>query len=735
MRVSLIAMLLLALSVTLRAQHTANHGISVKRSNGQPFLFPWAGGLNNAQFSAGDLNNDGIADLFVFDRTGNKLLTFLNTGTPGTIAYHYAPQYEAGFPKLTDWALLEDYNCDNIPDLWCFTRGPVSDPGFGIQVYKGFYDANNRINFVNADSLLKYPVSGFEVNLFVSPIDIPAIVDVNDDGDKDILTFQLSGGFVMYFENLSQEAGQGCDTLRFVKKDDCWGDFYESGFRREDSLNVPCPYQQGTSPEASASTRLHAGSTLVSWDNDGDGVKELVTGDISFTNLVYLHNCGTKADAHMCWQDTLFPSYDVSADVFVFPAAFLVDVDNDGLKDLLVTPNASGGSENYRCVWQYKNEGTAVTADFRFQRDTFLVGDMLDFGEGCFPVFFDADADGRADIVAGNRGYFRPDLFQLYSGQLALLRNVGSATEPAFQLTTRDYALVSDLGVTSLMPAFGDLDGDGDADMLTGLEDGKLLFFKNMAAPGTPAQFVFSGANYGNIDVGNASTPQLVDVNRDGLIDLLIGEESGNLNYYENEGSTAQPKFVLKTNFFGGVKVNLPGYPTGYSVPFLFDLNDGAGWQLLVGGERGTLMHYKDIDGNLDGTFTLVDSMYAGIHAGYRSTVSGADVNDDGLVDLLVGNYRGGMTFYDSKAVAADYNAGASSVHIYPNPVSTFCTIHPVAPGAMISITDAMGRIRHAVKAHGGQVQLSLTDLPAGWYLLRIVHNHQARVAKFLVTR
>ncbi|MDW8394492.1 MAG: T9SS type A sorting domain-containing protein [Chitinophagales bacterium] len=731
-----LAGLLQAMAFSAPAQHVANHQIPVTRSNNQAFAFPWVGGLNNAQFSEGDLNNDGIADLFVFDRTGNKVLTFLNGGTVGKTDYQYAPAYEAGFPTMTDWALLEDYNCDNIPDIWCFTRGPLSDPGFGIQVYQGYYDSNNRIQFVNADSLLKYPVNSLEVNLFVSPIDIPAIVDVNNDGDKDVLTFQITGGFLMYFENLSKEGGQGCDTLRFVKKDDCWGDFYESGFYREVSLNEPCPFQLGGGGgEAEASTRLHAGSTVLAWDFDSNGTKDVVLGDISFTNLVFLDNCGTPADANMCAQDTLFPSYDVSADVFVFPAAFLADVNNDGLKDLLVTPNAAGGSENYHCVWHYRNQGTSANANFTFQSDTFLVGDMLDFGEGCYAVFFDANADGLLDIVAANRGYFRPDLFQLYSGQIAYLQNTGTAQQPAFRLVTTDYSQISDLGITALVPTFGDLDGDGDADLLTGKEDGTLLYFKNTAQPGAAPKFTFHSAMYGNIDVGNFSAPQLVDVNRDGLLDLVIGEESGNLNYYENTGSASQPKFTLKTNFFGAVKVNLPGYPTGYSVPFLFDHNDGNGWQLLVGGERGTLMHYKNIDGNLDGAFTLVDSVYAGIRAGYRSTVSGADVNADGLVDLLVGNYRGGMTFYDSKIVSAPLEAAADSVMVFPNPAGHQIQIQMPYPNARVLLMDALGRQRKEQLSPGQSLGIDVTDLPQGWYTVHVVYPTQRLVANLLLVK
>ncbi len=723
----------LASVLPLQSQHYLNTDIVVLNSQGKNFVFPWAGGLNNPQFSSGDLNNDGQDDLMIFDRSVNKVLTFINHGTPGTVDYRFAPEYEEGFPMMTDWALLQDYNCDQIPDLWCFTRGPMSDPGFGIQVYQGYYDANDRIQFFNVDSLLKYPVNNIEVNLFVSPVDIPALTDVTNDGDIDILTFQISGGFVMYFENQSQELGKGCDTLIYLLKENCWGNFYESGFNKTIYLNVPCPFMPGN-PPAEASVRLHAGSASLAWDNTGDGIKEFLTGDISFSSLAYLVNCGTLEKANMCAQDTLFPEYNIPVDVEWFPAPFLVDVNNDGLRDLLVAPNAAGGSENYFCSLLYINNGQPGVADFAFASDTFLVSDMIDMGEGAHGVLFDANADGLLDVIVGNRGYFRPDLPQIYRGQLAYYQNIGTAGEPTFQLITKDYAGVGALNVTGICPTFGDLDGDGDADMLLGKEDGTLLYFQNKAASGQAAMFVFTTAFYGGIDVGNFSTPQLVDVNRDELLDLLIGEESGNINYYENNGTPSQPNFVLKTNLFGGVKVNLPGYLSGFSVPYLFDHNDGLGYRLLVGGDRGTLMYYSNIDGNLSGLFTLEDSMYSKIYVGRRSTVSGGDLNGDGKVELIVGNYRGGLTYWDSKEPVGIPTA-MPAISGYPNPARDVYIVPDLGFPSDYVLMDLTGKVVQAGAILEKPFRLPVRALPSGVYVLSILHSQQQWVGKLVVAQ
>src|SRR5690349_4871270 len=73
---------------------------------GKNISLPWAGGLNSAQINTIDLNQDGKEDLAVFDRTANKMFTYLNLGN----GYSYNPEYEAFFPPtINQWVLLRDF--------------------------------------------------------------------------------------------------------------------------------------------------------------------------------------------------------------------------------------------------------------------------------------------------------------------------------------------------------------------------------------------------------------------------------------------------------------------------------------------------------------------------------------------------------------------------------------------------------------------------------------------------
>jgi hypothetical protein len=114
-------------------------------------------------------------DLFVFDRTGNKISTFINGGAANTVDYIYDHKYVDKFPKLDSWALLRDYNCDGKMDIFSHTN-------LGIMVYKNDGDAVNGLHFTLVkQTLYSYfidtnPPTNY-LNLYVTSTDIPAIYD------------------------------------------------------------------------------------------------------------------------------------------------------------------------------------------------------------------------------------------------------------------------------------------------------------------------------------------------------------------------------------------------------------------------------------------------------------------------------------------------------------------------------------------------------------------------------
>ena len=101
----------------------------------------------------------------------------------------------------------------------------------------------------------------------------------------------------------------------------------------------------------------------------------------------------------------------------------------------------------------------------------------------------------------------------------------------------------------------------------------------------TPIYTVRTGtANpWDGIDVGTYSTPTFADIDGDGDLDLVVGENDGNLNYYENTGTASDPIYTARTgtaNPWDGIDVG------GYSNPTFADI-DGDGDLDLVVGENG----------------------------------------------------------------------------------------------------------------------------------------------------
>lgn len=583
----------------------------------------------------------------------------------------YAPK----FPHLEDWALLRDYNCDGKPDIFTYSSG-------GIKVWKNNSSSGN-LQFVLQASNLKSNYCPSVLNLSITGVDIPTIDDIDGDGDLDILTFGAGGINMQYHVNKSKELGYGCDSLLFnMDCGGCWGN-YETSLSGCNVTLGSCRMMNPDSSGRQENTENHLGNCSLCIDMDGDGDKDMLLGQLGCCNMTMLTNGGKASSADMTSMDDSFPSYNIPAMLTTFPCGYFLDLNNDNKRDLVVSPNSQNISLDNQSIWYYLNIGTDNVPVFSRQTRSFLQKDMIDVGEGADPVFFDFNSDGLTDLLISN---YRMTIdscpgSNLY-GVLAF-KNIGTSSFPKFDLVNSDYAnLSSQLATTSGKHlTFGDIDGDGDADMCAGDYGGFVHYFQNTAGPGNPAGFNYIGllTNISTslpIDVGSYSTPQLIDVDRDGDLDLLIGEGSGNLNYYENMGTSALHSFSFISGTFGGVDV-LKSNITGFSVPFMYD--SSGSYRLFVGSEAnrtnankmGWLWKYNNIDGNLSGNFTLEDSTYQDIWEGLRMTVHGNDINNDGALDLVIGNYAGGVAIYlgDSSGVSvSELNKPQFNFTIHPNP-------------------------------------------------------------------
>lgn len=705
--------------------------------SGTTLKTPWVGGFNAPLFSEIDLNGDGIKDLFVFDKEGNRITTYLNNGTPNSVDYVYAPEYKKKFPvTLHDWVLLVDFDCDGKEDIFTYSYSG------GMTVYRNDYSAVTGLKFNLEYNLVMSKYGTVTANLYVASVNLPALEDVDYDGDLDVLTFPVSGNFVEYHKNMGKELYGKCDTLVYQLNPNCYGNFGLSGNSNTAILNVSCRLSEPTPPPSGnfVLNTQHSGSCMIGLDIDGDNDYDLLNGDILGDNLLLIGNGGSSAAPNMTFQDTAFPSYDVPVDLFTFPSPYYLDVDNDGNKDLVVAPCISGPSENFNNVLYYRNTTNNSTNIFDFQQNRFLSNEMIEVGSGANVSFTDIDSDGLKDIIIGNYGYYSAVL--PFESGLSYYRNTGTSAAPSFELQTIDYGNFFSLPTnTGLDPAFGDLDSDGDQDLILGHTDGSLIYYTNTAGMGNPPVYMLVQPellnNLGSpIDVGQFSAPQIVDVNKDGKQDLIIGERSGNINYYENTGTATSPVFTLNNANWGGVDVSNVWTLYSYSTPCLYD--SAGTYQLLVGAVNGYIYQYNNIDGNLNGTFTLVDSMFYGIHEPDRITVDVADLDNDGVMEILTGNYAGGVTMYKFDTSSGVHNpvVSSSEFSVYPNPASDQLFVKFNAPffvERQFTILDMLGRVVDEKTSGSNLVLFETVDLATGVYHCRVIEGSKVTTVKFLV--
>lgn len=687
---------------------------------------PWAGGINYGQFSTIDYNFDGLDDLVIFDRSGDEFVLMKHVVTGSVHEYNYVYKGYNYFPDDCKYrAAFVDYDADGKKDLFTYGIG-------GVKVYRNVGSSTQGLQWQLITSILQTDYNGDISNLYIGASDIPAYADIDFDGDMDILTFHIGGQNMEYHQNQSMELYGIPDSLIFVLKNQCWGKFSEDPNSNDLYLNqtaYPCENGDIANPLRPANTdgefirdfanesiTRHSGSTTLAIDINNNGVMDLILGDVAYPGITLLMNGGTAPNTNsvMINQNHDYPTAVNPGQMQLFPAIYWEDVDFDGKKDLIIAPNARTVSENQNSVQFFKNTGTNTLPNFVYQENNFLQKDMIDHGLGSIPVLVDEDGDGLKDLLVANFVRYKPVLslesvFQLY-------RNTGTGSNPEFTLVNNDYLNLSALGLgLRVVPTFGDLDGDGDQDLIVGMESGNLRRFTNTAGAGNPMNFGTSVAVTDHtgaaINVVSYSYPQLFDLNKDGLLDLIVGRKTGEITYYQNTGTAGSPVFTLISNNIGQADISTT--PDGYAAPHFFRVNDTT--RLFVGAYNGKLNYFHHIDGHLtDGdTFSLYSDHFLNLDVGLYSSVFVDDINGNGFLNLFVGQDLGGLFLFEADPLST---ASINELQIekelilFPNPGNQLVTIvSKNGKTSSIKLLDAyniLGQKQH-LEWTGSQIDVS----------------------------
>lgn len=454
-----------------------------------------------------------------------------------------------------------------------------------------------------------------------------AHVDFDNDGDFDLLTNQYDGNF-RYFENIGNSstptysapilnpfslADIGEYSVITAVDMDNDGDTdvlvnqYGSGdsykfYENTGTSSSPVFASPISSPFGLPSSGYASSMQLVDMDADNDYDLMVFNG----SNSSYFENIGSASTPN--FTASITNPFSISQSLY---QAKLVDLDNDGDVDILGTVNGA--------TYYMENTGTAQNATFSAATpNPFSI--QITFPNTSGLEVLDIDGDGDQDIMYNNAT----------NGNFHFFENIGTNTVPKFTDGHTNLFSLTDLG-SSPDPTFGDLDNDGDLDMLTEV-NGVLYYFQNTGNASNPnfaaaVQNPFSLPSYGN----NGNNCVLVDIDDDNDLDLFMGY-SNNFQFIENVGSASAPSFgSVQSAPFGIQNGN------GFQFPEFVDLDNDGDYDILSqSGIYGDIYYYQNTGNSSTPSFgTPVVNPFGFVTQGDRSNLTVGDVDGDGDYDVI----------------------------------------------------------------------------------------------------
>lgn len=252
-------------------------------------------------------------------------------------------------------------------------------------------------------------------------------------------------------------------------------------------------------------------------------------------------------------------------------------------------------------------------------------------------------------------------------GNIYFIKNTNTTEKPEYAEPELIYADNKPIDVYGMPSAnIEDFDNDGDLDIICGEFLDKFSYFENIGDRKNPKYtsrgFLMISNKPITMDL-EMIVPVAVDWDKDGDIDLVVGQEDGRVAFVENTGELVNniPQFKLPEFFKQQAdEVKFGALVTPYSIDWDNDGDD----DLICGNTAGYIGFIENLDGVnppkwAEPVYLKADNEVIRIQAGYNGSIQGpceakwgyttlsvGDWDSDGMNDIIINSIWGKILWY-----------------------------------------------------------------------------------------
>jgi M6 family metalloprotease-like protein len=408
----------------------------------------------------------------------------------------------------------------------------------------------------------------------------------------------------------------------------------------------------------------------------------------------------------------------------ILSAPVLVDLDNDGKKEIVI-----GAADMNLYIW--KGDGSLYPG---------------------FPLFLGSELRSAVALT----DTINPQIVVLGSDNRLFLVNSDATIASGFPLTLSSSPLY-----TLVPPVVGDIDRNGMKEIIAIINTGSNFKLFIIGLNGN--------TKYSSFEIIQSpvySAPTLVDIDRDGFLEIVIA--GGNRIYAFNFNGTLQTNYPFAQDSIYTTTQVLDGWLITTDVPFVFnsspimcDINNDGLLDITIGSPRYGVLGLDGRNGKLLNYFPLATV------GSVSATPLILDLDDDNDMEIAVGSDAGIFYVWDFPTLTQELswnqylkdachtglisilpiipessNIVVKNFYAYPNPAGKEITVRywlGKNPGNVkINVLDITGKSKYEISNSNcyaltdNEEKISLDNIPSGIYLLRLeVNSNQKKEVKF----